>query len=49
MGSPQFPTQREIQELQTAGQLPPPETARTEHGELNLNLPSYGLAVIEIK
>jgi xylan 1,4-beta-xylosidase len=49
MGSPQFPTQQEIQQLQAAAQLPPPETARFEHGELNLSLPSYGLAVIEIK
>jgi xylan 1,4-beta-xylosidase len=49
MGSPQLPTQREIQELKAAGQLPPPEKARIEHGELSLSLPSYGLAVVEIK
>jgi len=49
MGSPRYPTQREIQELQTAGQLPPPEEAKIQHGQLDLSLPSYGLAVIEIK
>lgn len=49
MGAPQYPTQREIHELQAAAQLPPPRTERIEHGELSLTLPSYGLAVIEIK
>jgi len=49
MGSPQFPTQQQLQELQLAGHLPGPEIARVKHGELSLTLPSYGLAVVEIK
>ena len=38
MGSPRYPTQREIQELQTAGQLPPPEEAKIQHGQLDFEL-----------
>jgi xylan 1,4-beta-xylosidase len=49
MGSPQYPTQQEIQQLQAAGQLPLPERVRIKHGELSLGLPSYGLAMLEIK
>ncbi len=49
MGSPRYPTQQQIQELQLAALLPAPESAHIEHGELTLTLPSYGLAVVEIK
>jgi xylan 1,4-beta-xylosidase len=49
MGSPQFPTQKQIIELQHAGELPAPETVHMEHGELTITLPTYGLAVIELK
>jgi xylan 1,4-beta-xylosidase len=49
MGSPRYPTQREIQELQRAALLPAPEVVHIEHGELSLTLSAYGLAVVEIK
>jgi xylan 1,4-beta-xylosidase len=49
MGSPRYPSEKQIEELQQAGQLPAPESARIEHGELNLTLPTYGLAVVEVK
>jgi xylan 1,4-beta-xylosidase len=49
MGSPQFPTQKQISELQHAGESPAPENVHLERGELTITLPSYGLAVIEIK
>jgi xylan 1,4-beta-xylosidase len=49
MGSPRYPTQKQIQELQHAAELPAPEASRVENGELKITLPSYGLAVIELK
>jgi xylan 1,4-beta-xylosidase len=49
MGSPQFPTQKRIIELQHAGELPAPESVHVERGELTITLPTYGLAVIELK
>jgi xylan 1,4-beta-xylosidase len=49
MGSPRYPTQKQIQELQRAAELPAPEASRLENDELKITLPSYGLAVIELK
>jgi xylan 1,4-beta-xylosidase len=49
MGSPRYPTQKQIQELQHAAELPAPEASRVENDELKITLPSYGLAVIELK
>lgn len=48
MGSPTYPTQKQIHELQQAAELPAPEAGRVEHGQLTLTLPSHGLAVIEL-
>jgi xylan 1,4-beta-xylosidase len=49
MGAPRFPTAAQIQELKTAGELPAPEARNLSHGELTLTLPSYGLALVEVK
>jgi xylan 1,4-beta-xylosidase len=49
MGSPHYPTQAQIKELQHAAELPAPETVHLENGELAVTLPGHGLAVIEIK
>ena len=49
IGSPRYPTQKQIQELRHAAELPPPDTIHIEHGEFTITLPSYGLAVIELK
>jgi xylan 1,4-beta-xylosidase len=49
MGSPANPTQKQIQELQGGAGLPVPESAPLEHGQLSITLPTYGLAVIEVK
>jgi len=49
MGSPRYPTQKQIQELRHAADLPAPESTRLQHGEFTITLPSYGLAVIELK
>src|SRR5271166_5676342 len=49
MGSPRYPTQMQIRELQHAAELSAPETGYLEDGVLIVRLPSHGLAVIEIK
>ena len=49
MGSPQYPTQAQIADLRKAAQLPPSESRDLRNGELTLTLPSYGLAVVEVK
>jgi len=49
MGSPRYPTQKQIQELRSAANLSAPEAEHLQHGELTITLPSHGLAVIELK
>jgi xylan 1,4-beta-xylosidase len=49
MGSPRYPTQAQIQQLKQAAELPPPAESHLKAGELVLTLPSYGLAVVEIR
>jgi xylan 1,4-beta-xylosidase len=49
MGSPRYPTQAQIEVLRKASQLPAPETRNIQNNELKITLPSYGLAVIELK
>jgi len=49
MGSPRYPTQTQIQQLQQAADLPAPEARHLESEQFTLTLPSHGLAVIEIK
>jgi xylan 1,4-beta-xylosidase len=49
MGDPQYPNQKQIQQLQKAAELPAPETIRIDQGEFVVRLPTYGLAVIELK
>ncbi len=49
MGSPRYPTQRQILELRQATELPPPEMRQIEHGDLTLTLPGQSLVLIELK
>jgi xylan 1,4-beta-xylosidase len=49
MGAPPYPTQVQIAALRQAAQLPAPEGRDLRDGELTLTLPSFGLAVIEVK
>jgi xylan 1,4-beta-xylosidase len=49
MGSPRYPTQKQIQELRHAAELSKPDAIHLEHGEFTIALPSHGLAVIELK
>lgn len=49
MGSPAYPTQPQIAALRKGAKLPAPESSDLRNGELTVTLPSYGLAVIELK
>ncbi len=49
MGAPRYPTQAQIVALRQAAQLPAAEGRELRNGELTLTLPTYGLAVIELK
>jgi xylan 1,4-beta-xylosidase len=49
MGSPPYPTQKQIQELRSAANLSAPQSEHLQHGELTITLPGHGLAVIELK
>ena len=48
MGSPRYPTQAQIEEINQASALPAPQTERLKDGVLELTLPVNGLAVIEL-
>jgi xylan 1,4-beta-xylosidase len=48
MGRPDFPSERQIEVLTVAGQLPGPENVRLRDGTLNLTVPRQGLALIEV-
>ena len=48
MGSPRYPTQAQIEEMNKASALPAPEMEKLKSGVLELNLPVNGLAVIEV-
>lgn len=49
MGAPRFPTVAQIEQLKKAAELGAPESRVLNHGELALTLPSYGLALVEVK
>jgi xylan 1,4-beta-xylosidase len=49
MGSPRYPTRAQIEQLRKAAELPAPESRDVKNGELTLTLPSYGLAVLELR
>jgi xylan 1,4-beta-xylosidase len=49
MGSPRYPTQAEIRELQKAAEMPAPLVQTLTSSDLTLSLSVYSLAVIEFK
>ncbi|CAN7267935.1 hypothetical protein LJR225_001309 [Phenylobacterium sp. LjRoot225] len=49
LGSPQYPTPEQLTKIRAAAELPPPQTRRLgEAGELVLDLPPEGVALIEL-
>ena len=49
MGSPIYPTSAQIKQLRQAAKLPSPEIKRFARGELTVELPPQGLALIEVR
>jgi xylan 1,4-beta-xylosidase len=49
MGSPRYLSQAQIRQLKQAAEIPPAAKRNLKGGELTLTLPSYGLAVVEVK
>ena len=49
MGSPQYPSEKQIQQLRQAAELPQPEAYKMKNGELTQTLPGHSLVVIELK
>ena len=49
MGAPRYPTQAELQQLHSASELILPETRELKNGELTLDVPAHGLALVELK
>ncbi len=49
MGAPRYPTQAQLVALRKASQLAPAETRAVEDNELQITVPSYGLALLELK
>ncbi|MGA8162491.1 MAG: glycosyl hydrolase family 39, partial [Acidobacteriaceae bacterium] len=48
MGSPKYPTEKQVEALQKVSDLGPPETLAIRNHQLTVTLPAMGLAVIEI-
>jgi xylan 1,4-beta-xylosidase len=48
MGAPRYPTAPQLAALRAAADPGPPETVTPANGRLTLDLPPYGLAVVEI-
>jgi len=48
MGSPRYPTQRELAQLREAAALPAPITHSLQSGELDLEIPSDGLVLVTV-
>jgi len=49
MGRPVSPTEKQIEQLRHASELPPPEMEPLHDGEIKMNLPPQGLALIELR
>jgi xylan 1,4-beta-xylosidase len=49
MGSPVYPTSQQIAALRKSAELPPPEQVSLSSGNVRLELPSQGLALIEFR
>jgi len=49
MGSPRYPTEEQVQKLNAATQLPPPEQRHLEASRLDLTLQVNALVLVEVK
>ncbi len=49
MGSPKYPTQKQVEELRQASETGSPEVSSIQHHQFTLALPPMGLAVTEVR
>jgi xylan 1,4-beta-xylosidase len=49
MGSPRYPTRRQLAELRAAAALPAPQSRTIENGALNLEIPAHGLTLVTVR
>ena len=49
MGSPPYPTAKQIEQLRTAARLSSPETQAVKNGTVTLRIPAEGLVLVEAK
>jgi xylan 1,4-beta-xylosidase len=48
LGSPRYPTQAQIEQINREGQLGPPETATLNNGGIEMTIPGNGLVVLQV-
>jgi len=48
MGSPRYPTEAQVRELNEASKLSPPEKTKLRDGKLNVDLPVNSLVMLEV-
>ena len=48
MGSPKYPTQKQIADLQAASEIGPPEVRPIRNHQFTLTVPAMGLAIVEL-
>ncbi|HUO14212.1 MAG TPA: glycosyl hydrolase family 39 [Verrucomicrobiae bacterium] len=49
MGSPRYPSKRQIEELRAAARLSSPETQEVKNNSVTLRVPAHGLVLVEVK
>ena len=48
LGSPRYPTQAQVQQINREGELPPPDAVQLKNGKIELEIPPNGLALLEL-
>jgi len=48
MGSPGYPTQAQVEQINREGELPPPQATALKNGKIELEIPANGLALVEL-
>jgi xylan 1,4-beta-xylosidase len=49
MGSPRYPTEAQVRELNDASKLSPPETTKLRDGKIDVDLPVNSLVMLEVR
>jgi len=49
IGSPQYPTMAQVDQINREGELPPPEAIALKSGEIEITIPPNGIAVLEVQ